>query len=120
PTVEFNEDNGMKTGTLPEQEPEFRQVPDSTIQKQQKQKEFAYANDPRSWEHEPAPEVKAKPKGKGFWDYFYQFFSVKTIRRFTYGLLIAFFLFVIYRIIVVNKLYLFTSFKKAKLAAEPG
>ncbi len=116
PTVEFNDDNGMKIGTLPEQQPEFRQVPDSTIRNLQKRKEFAYANDPRSWEREPEPEIKARPDRKGFWDYFYEFFSVKTIRRFTYGLLIAFFVFVVYRIVVVNKLYLFSSFRKARLA----
>jgi hypothetical protein len=120
PHVEFNDDNGLRIGTLPEQEPEFRQVPDSTIRSLQKQKEFAYANDPKSWEREPVEEIKAEPKGKSFWDHFYSFFSVTTIRRFTYGLLIAFFVFIIYRVIVVNKLFLFTSFKKAKLAPTDG
>lgn len=116
PPVEFfSDDNGMRIGTLPEQQPGFRQVPDSAIRSLQKQKDFAYANDPGSWEREPEPEIKT-PGKKGFWDHFYEFFSVTTIRRFTYGLLIAFFVFVIYRIVVVNKLYLFSSYKKARLA----
>ncbi|OQP64572.1 DUF4129 domain-containing protein [Niastella populi] len=116
PPVEFNDDNGIRSGTLQEQQPEFRQVPDSAIRSMQKRKDFGYANDPRSWEREPQPEIKAKPDSKGFWEYFYDFFSVTTIRRFTYGLLIAFFAFVVYRIVVVNKLYLFSSYRKARLA----
>jgi hypothetical protein len=119
PAVEFGDDNGaLKLGTMQQQEPEFRKVPDSAIQSLKSRKEFSYANDPKAWERDPEPQVETKSNSKGFWHYFYQFFSVKTIRRFTYGILIAFFVFVIYRIIVVNKLFLFHTFRKAKLAAE--
>jgi hypothetical protein len=117
PAVEFNDGNGVKIGTLLEQEPEFRQVPDSAIRSLKSKKEFAYANDPRSWEKEPEPQIQARENSKGFWDYFYEFFSMKTIRTITYGVLIVFFLFVIYRIIVVNKLFLFHTFRKTKLAS---
>lgn len=105
---------GDKAG---ENEPELRQVPDSTIQKQQKSKEFAYANDPDYWKPEPQIQNQ-RSSGKGFWDYFYEFFSIDGVRKIVYGILIAFFVFIIYRIIVVNKLYLFYSSKKTKVFAK--
>lgn len=92
----------------------FRKVPDSTARKLQRQDDFAYANDPAYWEHEPEPQIQNQAPRKGFWDYFNEFFSGSAARSITYGILIAFFLFVIYRIIVVNKLFLFYSSKKAK------
>jgi hypothetical protein len=94
----------------------FRQVPDSTVRKLQKQKEFAYANDPAYWAREPESQVQTRSPRKGFWDYFNDFFSGAAIRFITYGILIAFFLFVIYKIIVVNKLFLFYSSSKPKTA----
>jgi len=95
---------------------EFRQVPDSTVDSLQHRKDFAYANDPEYWINKPERQVETRShnNSKGFWSYFNDFFSGKTIRTLTYGILIAFFLFVIYRIIVVNKLFLFYSAKKAK------
>jgi hypothetical protein len=103
--------------TIPEPA-ELRQVPDSAANSLQKQKDFAYANDPEYWAHEPERKVETSShsSSKGFWSYFNDFFSGKAVRTFTYGILIAFFLFVIYRIIVVNKLFLFYSAKKAKPA----
>jgi hypothetical protein len=95
----------------------YRQVPDSIVHKLKKQDEFAYANDPAYWAHEPEPEIQTRSHNKGFWDYFNDFFSGSAIRTITYGALIAFFLFVIYRLIVVNKLFLFYSSKNTKLAA---
>jgi len=87
----------------------FRDVPDSIAKKIQKQKDFAYANDPGYWVNEPVAENR-----RGFWDYLYNFFSNVAVRTIIYSLLIAFFLFVIYRLVVVNKLFLFYSSKKAK------
>lgn len=87
----------------------FRNVPDSVAKKIQKQKDFAYANDASYWVNEPVAEER-----KGFWDYFYSFFSNVAVRTIVYSLLIAFFLFVIYRLVVVNKLFLFYSSKKTK------
>jgi len=92
----------------------LRKVPDSITRKLQKQDDFAYANDPAYWEREPEPQIENREPRKGFWDYFNDFFAKSTIRSITYGILIAFFLFVIYRIIVVNKLFLFYSSKKAR------
>ena len=93
--------------------PVLRQVADSTARSLQKQKEFAYANDPAYWKEEPKPREQ-----KSFWDYFFEFFQSSTVRTIVYSLLIAFFLFVIYRIIVVNKLFLFYSSKKLKPQEE--
>jgi hypothetical protein len=94
----------------------YRQVPEATVDSLQKRKDFAYANDPEYWIEKPEQqrETRSQKNSKGFWSYFNDFFSGKTIRTLTYGILIAFFLFVIYRIIVVNKLFLFYSAKKAK------
>ncbi|WP_143774284.1 DUF4129 domain-containing protein [Niastella vici] len=110
------EDYGEKIRTVLNNPPELRKVPDSTVNSLQKQKDFAYANDPEYWAHEQErqAETRSSSNNKSFWDYFNGFFAGKTIRTITYGILIAFFLFVIYRIIVVNKLFLFYSGKKAK------
>lgn len=87
----------------------FRQVPDSIARKLKKQQDFAYANDSGYWAGDPPPEQQ-----KDFRDGFYRFFQNTSIRTIAYSVLIAFFLFVIYRIIVVNKLFLFYSSKKVK------
>jgi hypothetical protein len=92
----------------------FRQVPDSTARNLKKRDEFAYANDPAYWAREPQKETQ--PRQKGFWDYFDSFFSGNAIRTITYTLLIVFFAFVIYRLIVVNKLFLFYADKKTRSA----
>lgn len=112
------EDYGEKIRTVLNNPPELRKVPDSTVNSLQKQKDFAYANDPEYWAQEPERQVETRSNSnsKGFWDYFNDLFAGKTIRTITYGILIAFFLFVIYRIIVVNRLFLFYSGKKAKTA----
>jgi hypothetical protein len=115
PPVEFNGDDGEKIEKpLEAVTPEFRQVPDTAIKVLKNRKEFSYANDPGFWK--PEPKVQ-KTRGKTFWDYFYDFFSSDGIRMIAYFLLIAFFVYIIYRIVVVNKLYLFYNSKKAKTVA---
>jgi hypothetical protein len=100
---------------------QLRQVPDSSVNSLQKQKDFAYANDPEYWAREPERKVETSShsSSKGFWSSFNDFFSGKAAREITYGILIAFFLFIIYRIIIVNNLFMFYSpgYKKAKAAA---
>jgi hypothetical protein len=125
----------QKFGALP-QPPENRFVPDSTVHRYQKEDDFAYANDPEYWSNEreralkrrreqelrerAAQEEEAQNQDhkKGFWDHFNDFFSGSATRIVTYILLIAFFLFIIYRIVVVNKLFLFYSPKKAAAQAD--
>jgi len=118
PHDDSEEEYGEKIRTVLNNPPELRKVPDSTVNSLQKKKDFAYANDPEYWAREPERQVQTRSNSnnKSFWDYFNDFFAGKTIRTITYGILIAFFLFVIYRIIVVNKLFLFYSGKKAKAA----
>lgn len=115
PPDEYNDNNGNKIEKLSAPEPEFRQVPDTAIQGLKNRKEFSYANDPNFWKPEPPVERSGK---KGFWEHFYDFFSIRGVQMISYCILIAFFLFVIYRVIVVNKLYLFYNSKKAKVVDE--
>lgn len=95
--------------------PAFRAVPDSVANRLKKQKDFAYANDAAYWAREPESDDSDK---RGFWDYFYSFFSQMGVRMLMYGLLIAFFLWIIYRVIVVNNLYMFYRSKKANNAVN--
>lgn len=128
PPVEVNDHYGVKTGAPPPA-PEYRVVPDSTVRRYKKEDDFAYANDPEYWDNERERALKRKLEEeqraqeqqeykKGFWDHFNDFFSGSAIRTISYILLIGFFLFIIYRIVVVNKLFLFYSSKKT--TAEAG
>lgn len=91
----------------------FRSVPDSTVARMKKEKEFAYANDAAYWIKE-----KKKVYRRSFWDYVFEFFASDTIRVIFYILLTAFIIFVLYRIIVVNDLFIFYSSKKNKKVFE--
>lgn len=93
--------------------PAYRQVPDSLTRHLKRQKDFAYANDPAFWTREPQDE-----SGKDFWAYVYRLFSKDGVRMLIYALLIAFFLFIIYRVIVVNNLYVFYRPKKNTATAS--
>jgi hypothetical protein len=110
---------------------EYRAVPDSTVRRYKNQKDFEYANDPAYWDIEHEKELKRKREQeerewerkqkdhedkKGFWDYFNSFFSGDAVRFITYFVLGLFFLFVIYRIMVVNKLSLFYTSPKTKVS----
>src|SRR5687767_5623918 len=79
----------------------FREVPDSAIKKLQRAKDFAYANDPDYWVREPQEEPR-----RGVLDYVFGFLS--QMRTILFILLIGFFIFIIYRVMVVNNLYLFS------------
>ena len=121
-----------KIGTTRLPEPlEYRAVPDSTVRRYKNQKDFEYANDPAYWDIEHEKELKRKREQeerewerrqkdqeykKGFWDYFNSFFSGDAARIITYFVLGLFFLFVIYRIMVVNKLSLFYTSAKTKVS----
>jgi hypothetical protein len=93
-------------------EPVFRSVPDSTVERMKKEKEFAYANDPAYWVKEK------KVYKKGFWDYVFDFFESDTTRIIFYILLAALIMFVLYRIVVLNELFVFYSSKIQKKAAD--
>lgn len=93
----------------------FRSVPDTTVERMKREKAFAYANDPEYW-------IKEKRSyRKGFWDYFYDFFTSGQVRFVFYTLLIGLALFVLYRLIVVNDLFASKSAGKSKeLLEESG
>jgi hypothetical protein len=85
----------------------LRSVPDTTVERMKRDKAFAYANDPAYW-------VKQKRVyRKGFWDYTFDFFTSPAVRFTFYMLLFAVVIFVIYRIIVVNDLFVFRKSPKA-------
>lgn len=89
----------------------LRSVPDSVIRRFKKDKDFAYANDAAYWAKEPVHNEK------NFFDYFWRFITSKAVRVFFYMLIGAVLLFVFYKIIIENRLYLFYSPPK-KAGAE--
>lgn len=92
--------------------PQLRFVPDSVITNLQRQKDFAYANDPAYW--------KKEEKHESNWlDHLYLFATQQWVKMFVYVLLGAVLLFALYRLVVTNKLYLFySSSKKRQEQAE--
>lgn len=90
--------------------PSVRKVSEKVVDSLKQDADFAYANDDSYLKQST---VEEKPRSS-FWDGFNSFFKGDTVRTITYILLIAFFLFVIYRIIIVNNLFLFTSSKKIR------
>jgi hypothetical protein len=94
--------------------PTVRKVSEKLVDSLKRDADFAYANDE---DYLKKKKVEVKPRSS-FWDSFNNFFKGDTVRAITYILLIAFFLFVIYRIIIVNNLFLFTSSKKIRTDDE--
>lgn len=90
----------------------IRTVPDSVISKLQKKKEFAYANDPAYWKEEVQRDQL------DWLNRLYIFATQQWIRMFIYILLGAALLFILYRLIIVNKRFLFYSSKKLSVAQE--
>jgi hypothetical protein len=90
--------------------PEFRKAPDSVAERRKKEKEFRYANDPAYW----VKEKKKPSEGRSFTSRFYDFFQGSGARTLAYILLAALLIFVIYRVVVVNKLYMVYASKKIR------
>lgn len=88
----------------------FRRIPDSVIATYKKDKNFLYANDDSYWIRKP---VQRK---KNFFDYFLEFISKPFFRWLLYILFGAVILFALYRLIVENKLHMFYSPPKKKIA----
>lgn len=80
-----------------------RQVPDSVIQRLQRSKDFAYANDPEYWRWNRGEAQKSKPGPLS-----------GLLRIVFYVMLTAAFIYALYLIIVSNKLHLFYSSSKVK------
>ena len=82
----------------------LRQVPDTVVRELKGRKEFEYANDPEYWTKKE--EKKPRAYRKGFGERFYDFFGNKNVRIIFYVLLALLFIFVLYRVILVNNLYM--------------
>lgn len=110
PVAEFAQDDEYNNSQYQQQPPSLRNVAPKVVDSLKRDADFAYANDPSYW-------VKEEPKPRrGFWDSFDGFFAQSTVRTIFYILLIAFILFVIYRIIIANNL--FYSGKKGIIADD--
>ena len=82
----------------------LRTVPEAIADSLRQQKAFEYANDPEYW----TKSVKDQANGStGFMDAIADFFSRSAVRAFIYLLLIALAVFIVIRVIVVNRLYIF-------------
>jgi hypothetical protein len=113
PVQSYDKDDDYSTSNQ-ELPPELRNVPDSTVAKLKRDKEFAYANDDAYLQKE---ELEVE-EDTGAWTGFFRFFSSGGVRIMMYILLAVFFIFIIYRIIVVNNLYFISS--KKKLVHDDG
>jgi len=104
--------------------PTFREVSDSTVNRLKRQEEFEYANDDEYLAKPGRPgSDSASSQSSGStdsWQGFYNFFSNPAVKVVFYILLIGFFLFVIYRIIVVNNLYFTRSSKRLRTNDGPA
>jgi hypothetical protein len=90
----------------------FRSVSDSVSLALKKQKSFEYANDPEYWKKEKLESMLPR---ENFMDKLVRFFMRPAVRTFIFLLLIALAIFVIIKVIIINKLYVFSSSaKKAK------
>ena len=85
--------------------PALRSVPDSVVARLRDDKDFEYANNPEYWKQKP-------PSSPGFWDGFERLISSPFTKALFYIALGALAIFVIYRIIVMNNLFLFSSYRK--------
>lgn len=104
-------------------EPELRSVPDTAVNRLKKEEAFAYANDPAYWTKAKKEEEDDEPRrrGKGFWDYVADFFSDSTARTIIYIILGVILVLIIYRIVVVNNLFMTpTSRKRIEDTEEPA
>jgi len=119
PPVEAADAEKIETHTTA---PALREVPDSVVNSMKKEEPFEYANDPAYWEKEKEAEKKASNESrtyrKGFWDYFYDFFQNNNVRTAIYIILGVALVLLIYRIVVVNNLFL--SNGRRKTAEEAG
>lgn len=101
--VDSDEEVAEEVAQLPVS-PELRLVPDSVVKRIKGEKEFLYANDSTLWAKKEVKE--ASRRSKSLLDGFYDFFSGDTVRTITYIILGVLLVLLIYRIIVVNNLFM--------------
>ena len=89
----------------------LRAVPDTIPLQLQRKKEFAYANDPAWWKKK---DKKNEEGENSFLSGIDNFFQSARVRMIAYILLILLMFYIVYRVIVVNKLYLFYNSRERK------
>lgn len=95
--------------------PELRVVPDSLVNNLKQTDTFAYANDPAYWNKTAEEEPQ---ESSSFWEHFYAFFSGSTVRTITYIILGVILVLIIYRIIVVNNLFMTPASRRRRDATD--
>ncbi len=110
--LDYEEEQGLKdtanNESRPEEPPLLRSVPQSLVDSLKATKDFEYANDPAYWKDD---QVKDEAD---FWKKLFGFLRQQWVRYLFYVLLGALLLFVLYKIIVENQLFLFYSSPKKK------
>lgn len=89
--------------------PTRRIVPDSVPGRMKKEKEFAYANDPSLWMKK---QKKAEDNSSGMLEGIVRFLESKQVRYIFYLLVILAVIWIVYRLVIVNSLFVFNSRKK--------
>jgi hypothetical protein len=87
----------------------LRTVSESIADSLRRQKAFEYANDPEYWTRADNDEANGST---GFMDAIANFLSRPAVRAFIYILFIALAIFILIRVIVVNRLYIFNRSAK--------
>ena len=111
--VEAREDTANESNEQIADSVIYRAAPDSAIERMQHAKEFAYANDPAYWKRQKIREPQDSCLDK--------LLASQVFRYFVLGLLIALLLYAIIKILLSNKILLFTPGKRlAKSGTEGG
>jgi hypothetical protein len=98
--------------TSPSKKPAVRSVPDSVVEKMQKDKDFAYANDMSYWK-------KAPPRRRNSFDKLMSSLTQSTVVKvILYSMLIAGILYAIYQVMVVNNFFIFSGGRRKNKAGE--
>jgi len=98
--------------TSPTKRPVVRSVPDSVVEKMQKDREYAYANDMSYWKQQPPPRTSSFEK-------LMSAIAGSTVMKvILYSMLIAAILYAIYQVMVVNNFFIFSGGRRKKNADE--
>jgi hypothetical protein len=85
-----------------------RGVPDSVVESYKNDKDFEYANDPAYW-------ARPKQKSSANWDGIFNFFASDLFKAFIYLILAAIIIYIIYRVIVVNQLFVLSRSRTRRM-----
>jgi hypothetical protein len=98
--------------TSPNRNPAVRTVPDSVVEKMQKDKDYAYANDMLYWKKTP-------PRQRSSFDKLMLAIARSAaIKVILYSLLIAGILYALYQVMVVNNFFIFSGARRKKKTGE--